>query len=140
MSAVNTPVNSVSSALKAKSVKAEDIQKMAFAIDELTVQMSAMKAELERITAQLAVAAEPKKRGRKPKAAAEPAAEEAAAPKKRGRKPKMIAVADAAPAAPEASDAEAAPKKRGRKPKAAAEPAAPAAVNGEPAAEAMEQA
>ena len=81
--------------------------------------------------------AAPKKRGRKPKAAAEAPAAEAAtesnpeaapAPKKRGRKPKAVAEAPApeAQAAPAEPAPEApAPKKRGRKPKAAAEAPAP---------------
>ncbi|MBQ1406869.1 MAG: transcription termination factor Rho [Eubacterium sp.] len=98
----------------------------------------------------------PKKRGRKPKAAAEkePAAtaealpkaaesepaEEKPAPKKRGRKPKAAAEKEAEPQKAEAAEPaeeKPAPKRRGRKPKAAAEKAAEPAE--EKSSEAAEQ-
>ena len=114
------------------SVTIEDMRALAHQVEELSLQLSTMRAEMARLTSVEATA--PKKRGRKPKVAAEVvegavAAEGAAGAevvaKKRGRKPKV------AGAETDASDSSA-PKKRGRKPKVAVE-AAPAV-----AAEAVE--
>jgi predicted GIY-YIG superfamily endonuclease len=111
------------------SVTIEDMRALAHQVEELSLQLSTMRAEMARLTSVEAVV--PKKRGRKPKVAAEvvdgavPAVEGAegaeVVAKKRGRKPKV------AGAETDASDSSA-PKKRGRKPKVAeAVAAAPAA-------------
>ena len=125
------------------SVTIEDMRALAHQVEELSLQLSTMRVEMARLTSVEATA--PKKRGRKPKVAAEvvegavaaegaPVVEGAegaeVVAKKRGRKPKV------AGAETDASDSSA-PKKRGRKPKVAVEAVAAEAVEAV-AAEAVE--
>ena len=114
------------------SVTIEDMRALAHQVEELSLQLSTMRAEMARLTSVEAVA--PKKRGRKPKVAAEVVEGAEVVAKKRGRKPKV------AGAETDASDSSA-PKKRGRKPKVAAAPAAELvaaeAVGAAPVAEAV---